>query len=161
VSVTLTGSAFDSAKWLAERADDSDADRLRAAWTEYTPRVSSPAENVAYPLETHPDGTVKTRIRAAKAYLFADKGFIWAEGVHLETFRPDGALEMTLEADGCLADRNAKSLWVDGRAVVVRGDTIVSGRGVYVAFATERVKIFSETEIRSSGLKFTPGSMLK
>lgn len=160
-AVILPAAAFDSTKWMAERDDDSDALRLRKAYAEYSARVVSPAENVAYPLELRPDGTVKTRIKAAKAHLFADVGFVWAEGVRVESFNADGSLDMTLEADNCIADRAKKTLWVDGRAVVTRGDTVVSGRGVYVAFETERVKIFSETEIKTQGLKMNPGRLLK
>ena len=45
--------AFDSGKWLAERGDDSDMLRLREAYGECVKKVTSPAENVAFPLEEH------------------------------------------------------------------------------------------------------------
>ena len=59
--------AFDSGKWLAERGDDSDMLRLRAAYDDCVRKIEAPAENVAFPLETYPDGTVKSRLRAGRA----------------------------------------------------------------------------------------------
>ena len=56
--------AFDSGKWLAERGDDSDMLRLRTAYEECVKKIEAPAENVAFPLESYPDGTVKSRLRA-------------------------------------------------------------------------------------------------
>ena len=44
--------AFDSGKWLAERGDDSDMLRLRAAYEDCVKKIEAPAENVAFPLET-------------------------------------------------------------------------------------------------------------
>ena len=78
--------AFSSERWLAERADDSDMLRLRAAFAECAKKAVAPAENVSMVLDTHPDGTVKSRITAARATIFPDSSYVWAEKIQLEQF---------------------------------------------------------------------------
>ena len=56
----LPAFAFDSEKWLKDRGDDSDMLRLRQAFEDCSKKIESPAENVAFPLETYADGTVKS-----------------------------------------------------------------------------------------------------
>ena len=77
----LTATAFSSAKWLEERGDDSDVMRLRAAYAECVKKLEAPAENVQIPLETFPNGQVKSRVTARRAHVFQDTGFVWGEKV--------------------------------------------------------------------------------
>ena len=108
----LAVSAFDSGKWLAERGDDSDMLRLRAAYEDCIKKIEAPAENIAFPLETYPDGTVKSRLRAGRAYMFLDTGFIWGENIRVEQYKSDGkTVEGFLTADNCIVDRKSKSGW--------------------------------------------------
>jgi hypothetical protein len=150
----LPAMAFDSGKWLAERGDDSDMLRLREAYGECVKKVASPAENVAFPLETYPDGTVKSRLRAGKACMFIDTGFIWGENIRVEQYKADGkTLEGFLTADNCIVDRNSKTGWVQGNAHMDWDGTAIKGRGIYFSFEREFIKIFSQTEIRAKSLK--------
>ena len=153
--------AFDSEKWLTERGDDSDMLRLRAAYEQCVKKIEAPAENVAFPLESYPDGTVKSRLRAKKAYMFMDTGFIWGESIRVEQYKPDGkTVESYLTADNCIVDRKSKSGWVEGNAQMDWEGTIVKGRGIYFSFDREFIKIFSQTEIRTKALKLDAGKVL-
>ena len=69
--VAFPAAAFDSEKWLGERGDDSDMVRLREAYAECEKKIDTPAQNVTFPLETYPNGMVKSRLRAKKAFILA------------------------------------------------------------------------------------------
>ena len=158
----LTAFAFDSGKWLAERGDDSDMLRLRTAYEDCIKKIEAPAENVTFPLETYPDGTVKSRLRAKKAFMFTDTGFIWGESIRVEQYKPDGkTVESFLTADNCIVDRKSKSGWVAGNAQMDWDGTRIKGRGIYFSFDREFIKIFSQTEIRTKALKLSAGKVLE
>ena len=150
--VACAAYAFSSESWLAERGDDSDMLRLKAAYADCLSKVESPAENVVLPLEHHPDGTVKSRLKAARAQLFIDSGLVWAEGIRVEQFNADGTLALSLEAENCIVDRKSKTGWVDGVAKMTYGDSSVRGRGVHFSIAREYVKIYAQSEIRTKSL---------
>lgn len=154
--------AFSSERWLAERADDSDMLRLRTAFAECAKKAVAPAENVSMVLETYPDGKVKSRITAARANIFPDSGYVWAEKIRLEQFDAGGTnMTASLDAENCLVDRTTKTGWVDGNANMTYGDSTVKGRGIYFSLTREFIKIFSQSEIRTKGAKINPGRMVK
>ncbi len=153
--------AFDSGKWLAERGDDSDMLRLQSEYAECVKKIDAPAENVALPLEYYPNGIVKSRLKAQKAYMFADTGFIWGENIKVEQYKEDGrTVEAYLTADNCIVDRKSKSGWVEGNAQMDWDGTSIRGRGIYFSFDREFIKIFSQTEIRTKALKLGAGKVL-
>jgi len=146
--------AFSSAEWLAKCADDSDARRLAAAYIDCTSKVKTPAENVVFPLETWPDGLVKSRLRAQRAYLFVDTGFIWGQGVRVEQYKRDGKTpDGWLEAEACVVDRKTRTGWVNGRAHLNYGKCEVMGRGVYFSLEREYLRICAESEIHLKDVK--------
>ncbi len=154
--------AFSSERWLAERADDSDMLRLRAAFAECTKKTVAPAENVSMVLESYTNGTVKSLITAARATIFPDSGYIWAENIRLEQFDATGTnLTARLDAENCLVDRTTKTGWVDGNANMVYGKSTVKGRGIYFSLTREFIKIFSQSEIRTQGGKIDPRRVIK
>ena len=160
--VAFPAAAFDSEKWLGERGDDSDMVRLREAYAECEKKIDAPAQNVTFPLETYPNGMVKSRLKAKKAYMFMDTGFIWGEGIRVEQYRPDGkTIEAFLTADNCIVDRKSKSGWVEGNAHMDWDGTSIKGRGIYFSFDREFIKIFSQTEIRTKALKLSAGKVLE
>ena len=152
--------AFSSERWLAERNDDSDMVRLRAAFADCSAKVSQPAQDVVFPLESRPDGTVKSRLKAQRAQMFLDTGFIWGEGIRVEEYGEDGSVSGWLEAENCIVDRSTRTGWVEGTAVLRHGDTTIKGRGVYFSFDREFVKIFSQSEIKAKGLNADARSLL-
>ena len=154
--------AFSSERWLAERADDSDMLRLSAAFAECAKKVVAPAENVSMVLESYPDGKAKSRITAARAMIFSDSSYIWAEKIRLEQFDATGTNRTArLDAENCLVDRATKTGWVDGNADMLYGDATVKGRGIYFSLTREFIKIFSQSEIRTKGGKINPGRLIK
>lgn len=154
--------AFSSERWLAERADDSDMLRLRAAFAECSQKAVAPAENVSMVLEAYPDGTVKTRIQAARATIFPNSGYVLAENIHLEQFASTSTnLAVRLDAENCLFDRTSKTGWVDGNANIAYGTSTAKGRGIYFSLTREFIKIFSQSEIRTQGGKINPRRLLK
>ena len=161
--VALAGLAFDSEKWLSERADDSDMVRLRVAYRDCVAKVESPAENVVFPLESFPDGSVKSRLRAVRAQMFTDSDFIWGEDILVEQYREAGSTNVwaSLKAENCLVDRKTRTGWVEGSATMVYGDSSVKGRGIYFSLPREYIKILSNCEIRTKGAKFDPRSLVK
>ena len=152
--------AFSSERWLEERNDDSDVMRLRAAYATCEANKGQPAQNVVFPLETYPDGTVKSRLKAKRAQMFMDTGFIWGEGVRVEEYGADGKVSGWLTAENCVVDRKTRTGWVEGAATLTYNDTVVKGRGVYFSFEREFIKIFSQSEIRAKGLKQDARSFL-
>lgn len=157
--------AFSSEKWLAERSDDSDVLRLRDAFAVCAKRINekqeAPAENVSIPIESFKDGTVKSRVTAARAHVFADTGYIWGENIRVEQYREDGSVYASLVAENCIVDRKTKSGWVAGSAKMVYGDASVKGRGIYFSLTREFIKIFSQSEIRTGHSRLDAGSLLK
>ena len=152
--------AFSSEQWLRERNDDSDMVRLRAAYATCKANAGQPAQDVVFPLETYPDGTVKSRLKAQRAQMFMDTGFIWGEGIRVEEYGRDGKVSGWLEAENCVVDRGTRTGWVEGTATLSYNDTVVKGRGVYFSFDREFIKIFSQSEIRAKGLKTDARSLL-
>ena len=155
-----TVGAFSSERWLEERNDDSDVMRLREAYAKCEANKGQPAQDVVFPLETYPDGTVKSRLKARQAQLFIDTGFIWGEGIRVEEYDRQGKITGWLEADNCVIDRGTRTGWVKGAATLSYQDTIVKGRGIYFSFDREFIKIFSQSEIRAKGLKTDARSLL-
>ena len=145
--------AFDSAAWLGQRALlDHEAGRLRAAYSRFRDRVAEPAENVVIPVESHPDGSVKASVFAARAQLFLQEGFAWAEGVTIRQLGAGGDEEARIEADNCIVDRSTKSGWTEGHACArYRDQAELEGDDVYFSAAEEYVKIFTNTVLRADG----------
>ena len=162
--------AFSIEDWLEKRADDSDMLRLRGAFAECSQKAVAPAENVSMVLEAHTNGTVKTRIQAARATFFPESGYVLAENIHLEQFAADSTNVMVrLDAENCLFDRTTNAGWVDGNASIAwcespakgGGAVTAKGRGVYFSLRSRDsrdsrdsirfIKIFSQSEIYMKG----------
>ena len=120
-----------------------------------------PAENVSFPLENWPDGTVKTRLSAKKANFFFSEGIIWAEGVVVEQFTQSGDGNGALFAENCIVDRVSKSGWINGKAELCQGGSVVKGEGVYFSAEKNQVVITSRSEIRLTGIKLDKKSLKK
>ena len=142
--------AFDSAAWM-ERRDDlaNEVGRLRDAYGQCAAKADSPAEDVSLPVETFPNGSVKTSVQAKKAQYFLDSGLVWADGVVVRAFKKDGSADATLEAQGCVVDRLTRSGWADGAVKIVQGGTTFRGRGVYFSSPEEYVRVTKDSELES------------
>ena len=147
--------AFDSAEWHGKRELFArEAERLMAAYSNCAARVSEPAEQVTIPVETFPDGSVKTLVSAKKARYFLKEGLVWAEGVEVRQNAADGSAAGRIEAASCVVDRNSRSGWAEGAAKVTYGKSVLTGSGVFFSAPDSYVKVFAGAAIESDDLKF-------
>lgn len=152
-AVALSAQAFDSAAWLGRRAAlDSEASRLRAAYAKCAAEATEPAEGLTIPFESHPDGSVKASVAAARAQLFLADGLVWGEGVKVRQFRADGSEEARIDAENCVVDRKSRSGWVDAHASArYRDEAELEGDGVFFSSGDEYVSVTSNTVLRADG----------
>lgn len=147
-------SAFNTARWMAKReAMTADAVRLKTAYSNCVSRIDAPSEGITIPLETRPDGSVRTSLRAEKAQLFQDEPLVWAENLVLTKLDDEGREKIRLEADRCVIDRVVRSGWVEGHAKVVQGKTSFEGDGVYFSSTNGFVSVYSGSDMKSADLK--------
>ena len=146
--------AFDGEDWFGKREILArEAERLSAAFTNCVAKLRDPAIDVAIPVETFEDGSVKTSIKAARAQFFVETGLVWAEGVEVSQFDERGTLVTKIEAERCVVDRESKSGWAPGRAKAEYGKTVVEGENVYFSFPEQYVMIFSRAGVSSTDIK--------
>lgn len=155
VFAAAAAEAFDSVEWLAKRDYFiHEAQRMRAAYSNCVAKLEAPAENVSVPLETYPNGAVKVLVKAKRAQYFFDSGLVWAEGVEIRRFGPDGAPDGQIDAQSCVVDRVAKCGWAEGPAKIRHGSSEFGGRGVFFSTPESYVRVEEGSDIRSEDLKF-------
>lgn len=154
LSAAVQAAAFDSEAWLEKREILSrEAERLMAAYTNYAAKVTDPAENVTVPVESFPNGAIKTVVQAKKAKLFLQEGFIWAENVVVKRFRSPGKLEFRIDARNCIIDRSTKSGWANGKAIIRHDGTVFYGDGIYFSSPEGFVTSWRDTRVEIRGIK--------
>ena len=147
--------AFNSEEWLGKRELFArEAERLRAAYSNCVAHLETPAEDIALPVETFADGSIKTRIEAKKAQYFLDKGLVWGEGVKVRRFRADGTQEACIDATSCVVDRESRSGWAEGSASATHEKTTFRGDGIYFSVPDSYVKVLAASDVESVDLKF-------
>ena len=150
VFAALTAAAFDSDAWLFKRRQlTADAMKLKAHYEECAAKATEPAENVAVPIENHPNGSVKSSVFAKKAQFFLESGLVWGENVLVRELKDDGTVVAQISAENCVVDRNAKAGWAQGRVKALYDGTILEGEGVYLNFKKEFVIITDKAKIVS------------
>lgn len=148
-------SAFNSADWLEKREMlTREAERLRAAYSNCVAQVQTPAEDIVIPVETFPDGSVKTVVQAKKAQFFAKEGLVWAANVVIRKYDGEGGVSAQIDATNCVIDRYTKSGWANGAARVRHGKTEFCGEGVYFSSPEAYVMVLRRSDIVSKDLKF-------
>ena len=136
---------FNQEEWLGKREMMSrEAERLEKVYDWCAAHLSNPAEKVRVPVDTHPDGSIKTIVLADKAQMFIKESYVWAEGVTIgETDgkkRPVGGVK----AEKCAVDRNTRSGWIEGPAEATRDGMVLTGENAYLSSLEEYVTIFSK-----------------
>jgi lipopolysaccharide export system protein LptA len=150
VFAAITAAAFDSDVWLFKRRQmTADAMKLKAFYEDCAAKASEPAENVAVPIENHPNGSVKSSVFAKKAQFFLESGLVWGEGVIVRELKDDGTVVAQINAENCVVDRNAKAGWAQGRVKALYDGTVLEGEGVYLNFKKEFVIITDKAKIVS------------
>ncbi len=146
--------AFEADAWHQKRdAILLEANRLKNAYQACLKNLETPAEDVVVPIETFPDGSVKSIIHANKAQYFLKEGLVWAEGVTARKYKKDGSLDTVIVARHCVVDRVAKAGWAEGRARVTHGKTVLDGEDVYFSSPEGYVKVFKSAKVDSTDLK--------
>lgn len=146
--------AFDSVGWLEKRRlMNKESARLRKAYADCVSKLQVPADDVTIPIDTHPDGSVKTIVNAKRAQYFLETGLVWAEGVVVRKYRRDGSLDTRIDAEKCVIDRQSRSGWVAGRAKIVQGSTVFTGRNVFFSSPEEYVKVFRNVKLLTKDAK--------
>lgn len=146
--------AFDSTAWLEKRADlEHEIERLRTAYRQCVQNLQAPAEDVTVPVETFPDGSVKTTVHAKKAQYFLATGLVWAEDVTVRKFNRDGSVDLVLEAKNCIVDRQTKSGWAEGPAKLTQGESVFRGSGVYFSSPEEYIRVTQDSDLDSKDIK--------
>ncbi len=158
--LSFAAQAFDSAEWLGKRELLSrEAERLQKAYAECDGRLDTPAENVSFPIEGHPDGSIKSVIMAERAQFFIDTGLIWGTNIVVRQMATNGVVEAEIRADNCVFDRSTKSGWVAGHAWARYFNNEVEGDGIYFSFSEEFVTIYANTQIRAKDQKFDTSAL--
>lgn len=146
--------AFNSAKWMEKREAMSDeAVRLQAAYSNCVARLTSLSEGITIPLETNPDGSVRTSVYAKKAQIFEDAPLVWAEDLVMTKLGDDGKERIRIDAERCVIDRVARTGWVDGHAKVTQGKTTFEGDRVFFSATNGFVTVYSKADMKSADLK--------
>ena len=146
--------AFNSAKWMEKREAMSDeAVRLQAAYSNCVARLTSLSEGITIPLETNPDGSVRTSVYAKKAQIFEDAPLVWAEDLVMTKLCDDGKERLRIDAQRCVIDRVARTGWVDGHAKVTQGKTTFEGDSVFFSATNGFVTVYSKADMKSADLK--------
>lgn len=153
--VALLAVAFDSSAWLQKREMMTlEAERLQAVYAKYSQSEEAPAKDVFIPIETFADGSIRSSIKAKKAMYHLDDGFLVGEDVVIERFNEAGKVESMIKADHVLVDRQMKSGWVEGTAIIYHSGTIFRGEGVYFSSPEGYIMSSAKSKIISKGLKF-------
>lgn len=151
VSVVHAAGDAEVDQWFSRHSDD-EWRPLAARWDSVKAAMQAPTENLALPLDFHPNGRVRARLKAEKAQVFAD-GTIFAEGVEVEMLTDTGAADGQLTAEGCLFDRETKRGYCDGPVSVAKDGDMLKGRGMYFSIEDQFIKIMGECEIRTRRMK--------
>lgn len=151
----LLAVAFDSSVWLQKREMMTrEAERLQSIYAKYSVGDEAPATDVFVPIETFPDGSIRSSVKAKKAMYHLDDGFLWGEDVVIERFNEAGKVESMIKAPHVLIDRQMKSGWVEGTAIIYHEGTVFRGDGVYFSSPEGYLMSMSKSKIVSKGLKF-------
>lgn len=156
LAAQVFAASFDLEGWLEKRGMlTHEARRLRSEYKWAEANATSPAEGVVIPLETHPDGSVKTVVSAKRAQIFVKKDLIWAEDVEIRRLNADGTVESVIKAGKSVFDRSdcARSGWVEGEAEIRHATTVFKGKNVYFSSIEEYVMSMEDSQVTSSGLK--------
>jgi len=105
-----------------------------------------PIEDAVMPLEVYDDGTVKTRVSAARARIPA-AGDIVAVDAKIEFYRSDGELESRIIAERLRYDRQKGFASSDGHVRYERKGAVITGEGFEWHAEEQLVKILNNAKV--------------
>ena len=105
-----------------------------------------PMENVRIPLARYPDGSIHRQLHAGSAAM-PERGPILAKDVRVETFTPEGELEMVVEAVDCkYLRREGKVASTQAIKANARG-IVLTGKGFKWNIKNERLRILKNVRV--------------
>ena len=103
-------------------------------------------ENLRVRLECYASGNVKTELFAKLADV-AEDGSIMAHGMVLKRFRPDGGMDVRVDAQKCHINQDNQTASSTNYVVLHRGDIKVSGEGFEWKGGENRLKITKKARV--------------
>lgn len=160
LALFFAASGFSSREWMARRNDETDKERLEAAYARLDAAKGQPAEDISLPLERFDDGSVKTTLEAKLAWIFTDEPFVIAEGVHVRRLKEDGSMEMEIVTTRILADRKTKTIWIEGDSIIKTPFATATGSEIYFSFEDEMMRVYRGTRITTKALELKMENLL-
>jgi len=111
-----------------------------------------PFKGFRSPLSHFEDGRVKMQVSGARARL-SEGGDMVAEAAVVEIFDEGGAIETRMEAETCRYDSAANMLHSDSAVRLERADIEITGVGMHLNAADEKVQILSHVRVVLKGSK--------
>lgn len=111
-----------------------------------------PMENLSFPVDHFPDGTVRAQFKADKAFIPDDENaFVKASGVIIELYDEKGGLMGAYFAESCIFDRSTRTGYCEGKVRIeyrAPGRNIrVDGDGMQWDLVTRNAKILANPKI--------------
>ena len=141
--------AASGAEVSLERLSEESYEDLLKAWGETADSDATPLENLALPLESHPNGKVKVLLRADSALIPAE-GLLRGRGLVVEIYDDQGRLECILIADNCIFDRQTQRGYCEGPVRIERKGVRLTGNGMVWMVKEQSAKILSDVKVLSN-----------
>lgn len=137
--------------------------KLQEAWGEEESADGAiPLEDVAFPLVTFPDGSVRVQFRATKALLPQDeKAYVRGQGILMEMFDEGGKFSGLFKTDNCIFDRATRTAYCDGTVRVQYKNIKITGTNMVCDLETRNIKILSGARVSVNRFMENIGSLFK
>lgn len=152
-AVDLEAQARMSPEALARYSAPGEMSRWQGLMERYAqgePLNGAPAAGIRMPVSQFADGRTKTLLTAKRALISPDTMLIKAFDIHVEVYREDGSVEMTLDASSFLFDRSLMLGYTAERVTFVQGSESLTGVGACFDAQASYLKILSAAELKSA-----------
>jgi len=112
-----------------------------------------------YPLGYHDNGQLKAQLKAEKANV-QENGQIFATNITSEFFTVEGILDITMTADDCVYDKQAKMAKSENNVKVDKKGIVITGKGFEWDSNEQMVTIQNNVKVVLTGEMMKP-NMLK
>ena len=138
---------------------DSCEDLLKL-WEETGDTDATPIENLVLPLESHPNGRVKTLLRAKTGLVPVD-GIVRGTGVLVERYDDSGRLDCIIAAENCIFDRETQRGYCEGNVRIERKGVRITGVDMVWRVKEQGAKILSNAKVIANRFVKDMGTLLK
>ncbi|OGV57989.1 MAG: hypothetical protein A2283_15610 [Lentisphaerae bacterium RIFOXYA12_FULL_48_11] len=103
-----------------------------------------------YPLGYHDNGQLKAQLKAEKANV-QENGQIYATNITSEFFTVEGLLDITMTADDCIYDKQAKMAKSENNVKVDKKGIVITGKGFEWDSNEQMVTILNNVKVVLTG----------